>query len=90
MRDGVVAVQLQPQLGAETPQAQGLMVQMSFGSTHMPGIVSSFSNLHPGSGTSARLISPLTLSCLMTCETTSLLPVSSPRYASSSKPSLLQ
>lgn len=31
-----------------------------------------------------------TLSCLMTCDTTSRLPVSSPRYASSSKPILLQ
>lgn len=42
----------------------------------------------PCSGTSGR--GSLTLSCLTTCDTTSLLPVSSPRYASSSNPSLLQ
>lgn len=75
--------QLQPRPGAAAPQ--GLMVQTGFSSTHVPDTC-----FHPGNGTSARCIGPLTLSCLMTCDTTSLLPVSSPRYASSSNPSLLQ
>lgn len=75
--------QLQPQPGAAAPQ--GLTVQAGFSSTHAPNTC-----FHPRNGTSARCISPLTLSCLMTCDTTSLLPVSSPRYASSSNPSLLQ
>lgn len=79
-----------PQAGADALQAQDLMVQTDFGSTCMPDTASSSPDFHPGGGTSARCFSPLTLSCLMACETTSLLPVSSPRYASSSNPSLLQ
>lgn len=58
MRDGDVAVGLQPQPGAEAPQARGLMLQMGFGSTHVPDASSSSLDLCPGSGTSARCISP--------------------------------
>lgn len=67
-----------PQAGADAPRDWGLMVHLT--PARLPPTLNHLWKVHR----------PLTLSCLTTCETTSLLPVSSPRYASSSKPSLLQ